>query len=356
MPSGNGRTPTSRIVGRPVEYDLLVPGDRHQGRPRAGRHRHARRLASPGGRTARSRAPRASRAGPPACPCADGSSLNSNFGLALAGCDAPRGLERPGFDPACGSRRSRRRGSSGDFGGILGSSLWLITRRSVLPSASPGSTTLPEPPPCIAAPKVSRFRPPFCLSALWQCRIGCGRSARRGPRRSPCPSAGRRTWPAGDPHEQSTGIPTAQRCEFRLAWSMSRIASSVLSPRCMSRRTVGVTPNTQDQWLNKNSRLLSSAQKRSSRACAWSLFCRSEAASVARSSAVGRAGEAADVELVDPLLGGLLRHQELGDQAALPDLVVDRVAVEEVEAPARAWAPSSPRTSRRSRGSPGRRS
>src|SRR5262249_32541362 len=27
--------------------------------------------------------------------------------------------------------------------------------------------TLPEPPPCMAVEKVSRFKPPFCLSPLW---------------------------------------------------------------------------------------------------------------------------------------------------------------------------------------------
>src|SRR5262245_45881508 len=43
------------------------------------------------------------------------------------------------------------------------------------------------------------------------------------------------------------------------------------------------------------------------------------------------AGEAADVELGDPLLGELLGGDELGDEPALLDLGVDSVAVEQVE-------------------------
>ena len=88
---------------------------------------------------------------PAGLPSDAGSSLNSNFGLALAVATLPEFSSAP---PSIHLRISSISASGilGEFGGILGSSLCETTRKSVLFSASPGSITLPEPPPCIAEP------------------------------------------------------------------------------------------------------------------------------------------------------------------------------------------------------------
>ena len=104
---------------------------------------------------------------PDGLPSEAGSSLNSNFGLALAEATLPVFSRAP---PSIHLRMISisESGILAEAGGILGSSWCVTTRRSLLLSGSPGSTTLPEPPPCIVPPKLSRFRPPFCLSGLWQ--------------------------------------------------------------------------------------------------------------------------------------------------------------------------------------------
>ncbi len=85
-------------------------------------------------------------AGPDGLPSAEGSSLNSNFGLALTAAVEPEVSSAP---PSIHLRISSISASGifAELGGILGSSLWLITPSSELPSESPGSITLPEPPP-----------------------------------------------------------------------------------------------------------------------------------------------------------------------------------------------------------------
>src|SRR5437588_12234526 len=106
-------------------------------------------------------------AAPLGLPRALGSSLNSNLGLAFTEAVDPELSSAP---PSI-HLRIRSISESGilaALGGILGSSLWVITPRIELPSASPGSITLPDPPPRRAALKLSRFKPPLALSGLWQ--------------------------------------------------------------------------------------------------------------------------------------------------------------------------------------------
>ncbi len=88
---------------------------------------------------------------PDGLPSDAGSSLNSNFGFALATATLPEFSSAP---PAIHLRITSISASGifDDLGGIFGSSRCVTTRKSELPSASPGSITLPEPPPCMADP------------------------------------------------------------------------------------------------------------------------------------------------------------------------------------------------------------
>ena len=88
---------------------------------------------------------------PAGLPTADGSTLNSNFGLALTAATLPALSKAPPSIHFWISSISAS-GILADFGGILGSSLCETTRNSVLLSGSPGSMTLPELPPCMALP------------------------------------------------------------------------------------------------------------------------------------------------------------------------------------------------------------
>ena len=147
---GEGQHADQVAVGRPVKKHLLVPADRDQRCPRARRPWRRRRWAWPGDERLGRRF--SGMAGVPAgLPSAAGSSLNSNFGLALAVSTLPEFSSAP---PSIHLRMSSISASGilGELGGILGSSLCDDTRRSVLLSGSPGSITLPEPPPCMAAP------------------------------------------------------------------------------------------------------------------------------------------------------------------------------------------------------------
>ena len=72
------------VVGRAIEEHLLVPGDRHQRGPGAGRQRHHGAGLACGARTARWSDPRGMAGAPGRLAHArTGSSLNSNFGFAL---------------------------------------------------------------------------------------------------------------------------------------------------------------------------------------------------------------------------------------------------------------------------------
>ena len=128
-----------------------MPGHRDERRPWARRHRHDRaRLAPPA--TNGSVVRFSGIAGVPAgLPSDAGSSLNSNLGFVLATALLPEFSSAP---PSIHLRITSISASGilGEFGGILGSSLCEITRKSVLFSASPGSITFPDPPPCIAEP------------------------------------------------------------------------------------------------------------------------------------------------------------------------------------------------------------
>ena len=105
--------------------------------------------------------------GPTGLPMLDGSSLNSNFGFALTIAVLPEFSRAPASIHSLSSSISAS-GIFGDFGGIFGSAVCITTPKSVLALESPASITFPEPPPAIAVVYVSRFNPPFCLSALWQ--------------------------------------------------------------------------------------------------------------------------------------------------------------------------------------------
>ena len=72
QPLGERQDADQVVVGRPVEQHLLVPGDRDQRRPGARRHRHdGAGLGLRHERLGRD-SPRASPAGPPACPAPPG--------------------------------------------------------------------------------------------------------------------------------------------------------------------------------------------------------------------------------------------------------------------------------------------
>ena len=103
--------------------------------------------------------------GPTGLPRLDGSSLNSNLGLAFIATTLPEVSGAPASIHALIAASSAS-GILGEAGGIFGSSAWETSCQRCEPSRSPGSTTLPDPPPCIVEPKVSRLSPPLALSAL----------------------------------------------------------------------------------------------------------------------------------------------------------------------------------------------
>src|SRR5262245_43160147 len=61
-------------------------------------------------------------------------------------------------------------GSLSAFGGMNGWTLCETVANSRLPSASPGFTTAPEPPPSISLAKLVMSSPPFILSESWQAK------------------------------------------------------------------------------------------------------------------------------------------------------------------------------------------
>ena len=166
VPSGNGTTPTRWWSVVRYRRTCLYPPT-----ATSGAHGLAAIATTAAGRavtTAGSvESPSGIAGGPDGLPAASASSLNSNFGFARTATTLPEVSRAP---PSIQSlmTSSSASGILGAFGGIVGWSLWVTSWKSVLESGSPGSITLPDPPPCIAEPNVSRFRPPFCLSALWQ--------------------------------------------------------------------------------------------------------------------------------------------------------------------------------------------
>ena len=151
-PRGTAGRRGGRSVSRVVEQDLLLPGDGDERGPRAGASATiavGRALTTTG---SVGRVPRASAAGPAGLPIAEGSSLNSTFGLALTATTLPAVSRAPASIHFLITSSSAS-GSFGAFGRherlVLCASTW---SQSELPSGSPGSTTSPEPPPSIALP------------------------------------------------------------------------------------------------------------------------------------------------------------------------------------------------------------
>ena len=203
-------------------------------------------------------------------------------------------------------------GSFGSFGGITGCSLCDTRAYSRLLSTSPGSTTAPDAPPCIVAPYVSSTSPPFASPWLWQLphfafKIGATwswkvtfsaglSSPRAGPDPSTRPTAqtlnsdrrfmtdtfkSRRTVPPRPAYSrvtlQITRLGHTTDLTHPLLDSTASVSHAASSPRR------GLT----DQWLNKNSRLLSSDQNRSSSTGFGSVPAGNSGVSAATSSAVG---------------------------------------------------------------------
>ena len=213
--------------------------------------------------------------GPAGLPRVDGVELELELGLGLdRGARIPRSRALR-LRSICGSGRSRRRESWRELGGILGSSLCVITPSSELPSASPGSMTLPEPPPA-GRPHSCRGSAPLGLVGIVagpataaedrrhlvrvsHLLLGLGIIGSQAPK------------PAGSPQRKRPREPNPielwshglilrwRRGEWRVASDAPlKFGDSIVSDPS--------PPATVTQWLNRNSRLFKRAQKRSSRA------------------------------------------------------------------------------------------